>query len=232
VAMRDIFGIAVAVLIALASLIVEPWSRGWWTGMVAAGSIAAISAIDIILGAFDLRKKVHPIFTRLETWLVLPLALSIIFLIAMIWRLSLIDTSVPPASNIPQAAVSPPIIASNPPAGPPVITSSPSQKLILDVTPDYLMHLYEDRTSIQADKLAATYIGKLIHISGTISDIYGQGVFLENKRPKIITIALNFKMIWKERLEIMSKHQKISAECEVKRIGISDLELDNCDMLP
>lgn len=43
----DIFGLAVAVLIALIAQIVEPYSSPWWAGMLAAGAIAVASGFHI-----------------------------------------------------------------------------------------------------------------------------------------------------------------------------------------
>ena len=46
--MRDIFGIAVAVMIALLSQIVEPWSGPWWTTLIISAVIAIVAASDIV----------------------------------------------------------------------------------------------------------------------------------------------------------------------------------------
>jgi cytochrome b561 len=46
--MRDIFGIAVAVMIALLSQIVEPWTIHWWTGMITSAAIATVACSDIV----------------------------------------------------------------------------------------------------------------------------------------------------------------------------------------
>ena len=46
----DIFGFALAVFIALATLIVEPWSKPWWIGIIAAGLILLIALVHILAG--------------------------------------------------------------------------------------------------------------------------------------------------------------------------------------
>lgn len=46
--MRDIFGLAVAIVIAGLAQIVAPWSLPWWVGMIAAGLIAAATGVHIL----------------------------------------------------------------------------------------------------------------------------------------------------------------------------------------
>lgn len=112
-------------------------------------------------------------------------------------------------------------------------------QIILDVTPDYLMDLYKDRMSIQSDKLAQIYIGKLISISGHLREVYVVGnnngilVSLVTKNRKDVPLratSLFFKEKWKERLEVMTKNNNISAVCEIKTISFLFLSLDNCDL--
>jgi hypothetical protein len=46
----DIFAIAAAIVIALLSLIVEPWSGPWWTALISAGFIAVAALLHMTLG--------------------------------------------------------------------------------------------------------------------------------------------------------------------------------------
>jgi hypothetical protein len=50
--MRDFFGFMVAILIALLSQIVEPWSKTWWAGMTIAGFLAIGTLGHLIWGHF------------------------------------------------------------------------------------------------------------------------------------------------------------------------------------
>lgn len=47
--MRDILGIAVAILIALATQIVTPWSLIWWLAVLASGGIALVVCFHLVL---------------------------------------------------------------------------------------------------------------------------------------------------------------------------------------
>jgi hypothetical protein len=47
----DLFGLAVAAVIALLVQIVEPWSRPWWVGMIMAALIAALSGGNLLWNA-------------------------------------------------------------------------------------------------------------------------------------------------------------------------------------
>ncbi len=229
-AMRDIFGIAVAVLIALLSQIVEPWSKFWWTGMIVAGIIASASAADILLKTWREREGVENRMIPLIVMVVCGLGF-ICFFTWYLWPTtrqtnSDLDGAITPRQNAPVRSDPRPQASNDSP--PPVI---------LDVTPDYLMELYRDHSSVQADKLAAFYIGKLIPVSGRLEDVHGptfgnkdkMEVSLHNNRKQIVLISLYFKIKWRERLEVMQKNQKLSAICEVLRIGSYYLDLDNCD---
>ena len=56
----DILGLAAAVVIALLSQIVEPWSRPWWAGMIGAGLIALAAVVHMIWrGLPDETRRVH-----------------------------------------------------------------------------------------------------------------------------------------------------------------------------
>jgi hypothetical protein len=55
--MRDVFGIAVAVVIAGLSQIIQPWSPWWWAGMAVAGLVATYSAGHLIWGRW---RTSHP----------------------------------------------------------------------------------------------------------------------------------------------------------------------------
>ncbi len=55
--MRDALGIAAAVVIALLSQIVQPWTPLWWIGMAVAGAIALYSAGHLIWRSLPTRKK-------------------------------------------------------------------------------------------------------------------------------------------------------------------------------
>jgi hypothetical protein len=90
------------------------------------------------------------------------------------------------------------------------------------------MDLYKDKMSVNADKLASTYIGKLIQISGHLREVYDVGhdngilvllVIKNRKDVPLRSISLYFKEKWKERLEVMMKNQTISAVCEIEIIS-------------
>ncbi len=55
------------------------------------------------------------------------------------------------------------------------ISTMPSRdsanRVIVDVTPDYLMGLFDQHTSVQAQKLIEPYIGKWIRVSGRLHDV-------------------------------------------------------------
>ena len=62
--MRDVLGISAAIVIALLSQIVEPWSRPWWAGMILAGIIAVWAGGDLIYRAAHSRGT----GVKMSTW--------------------------------------------------------------------------------------------------------------------------------------------------------------------
>lgn len=66
-------------------------------------------------------------------------------------------------------AIAPP--AASVPISLPATIPVPKPQVLIDVTPSYLMGLYENRTSLQGDALAVAYIGKRMTVTGQVLDI-------------------------------------------------------------
>ncbi len=120
-----------------------------------------------------------------------------------------------------------------------VKVAQPSGKTIIDVTPDYLMGIYnETRTQLQADTLAGTYRGKWMMIYGPVRNITPSRstgtaqVVIDLPRPKgDKQIYMYFEKPWFERLSTVGKGKNISAVCQIDRVTNSSLSLDNCELV-
>ena len=58
------------------------------------------------------------------------------------------------------------------PAAAPASAAKP-KKVFVNVSPSHLLGLYENRTTLQGDELAAAYIGKWMPVTGIVHDIFG-----------------------------------------------------------
>ena len=58
--MRDLLGIAVAILVGLVTLAFQPWTPQWWAGIVISASVALVTASHIVWQSLpDTLKKRH-----------------------------------------------------------------------------------------------------------------------------------------------------------------------------
>jgi hypothetical protein len=115
------------------------------------------------------------------------------------------------------------------------VDAKPSQTTV-DVTPEYLMDIYDGLTAIQAEKLAAAYIGKWVPISGVIQNVGGPSLFgaalisiALHEKGKAKLIVLYFDEGEVTHVESLLQGQSIEAFCQVNRFGANDLRLVHCE---
>jgi hypothetical protein len=104
-----------------------------------------------------------------------------------------------------------------------------------NVTPNYLGGFYDQHTKIQADKLAAPYIGKGIIVSGPVGDVreYDRGmtVFIEISSTNKVLIPMEFDIIWRDHVSILTKNTQITVRGQIKSIRANELILHHCELL-
>lgn len=128
----------------------------------------------------------------------------------------------PPAKHEPETTVK--------------VKEKPSQATV-DVAPEYLMGLYNGLTAIQADKLAAAYIGKWMPISGAVQNVDGANIFgaalisiaLPQKEAPPKLMFLYFDESEVTHIEGLLQGQSIKAFCQINRFGANDLRLIHCE---
>lgn len=114
-------------------------------------------------------------------------------------------------------------------------------RIFVPVKPEDLMKIYKDNTEIQASKLAASYIGKWIQVSGTVSEVttnigYNHDtvhVTLNLRdEPFLPYFVLGFpSKQWLERLQILPRGHRITANGQIEKIGSHGLTLENCELV-
>jgi hypothetical protein len=114
---------------------------------------------------------------------------------------------------------------------------SSQPRVIVDVTPEYLMRLYENKMSAQAQTLAAPYIGKWLRIQGKLEDIrrsYGGAVSVSLQREGAVS-GLNlhafFDGDWYDRLIVMPSGTKVSLIGQIFEVEKFNVMLHNCELV-
>ena len=117
------------------------------------------------------------------------------------------------------------------PAAP--IPTQPSRKIFIDASPAFLIGLYENRTSLQADALAAAYKGKWISINGTVADIAEVSVdhliAVVHVEGKIVVV--NFLKEEEEKILHLAHGAPIGLQGKIYEINDYMIKLSDCNLV-
>jgi len=152
----------------------------------------------------------------------------------------------PPSPQVAPAkidAAPPPKMAEAPaPTAPPLpAPTAPSHKpgrdyVSAEITPEYLVGLYDGNTRLRADTLVSDQVGKWMRVSGALGEVQPSGktdalvVFASRTKP---TIYMWFSSEWLARLALLSKNQNINVEGQLKTVQSynATVILENCELL-
>jgi len=107
------------------------------------------------------------------------------------------------------------------------------QKIFIKDSPEFLIGLYKNRTSVQANALAAIYLNKWISVTGAVADIdehYDGGLLV------IIAIGIDklasahFRNEDKEKISHVASGTVVTVSGELQRINDHSINLINCDL--
>ncbi|MDT5063040.1 MAG: hypothetical protein QOH63_3499 [Acidobacteriota bacterium] len=108
-----------------------------------------------------------------------------------------------------------------------------TERIIVNVMPEYLMSFYHEHTGIQAEKLFAAYKGKWIKVAGKLGDVRASEdystVAFEYGSPE--TIIMFFYEEWTERLSILRRGDSITVLGQIEKGDAYTLTLDNCELV-
>jgi hypothetical protein len=125
---------------------------------------------------------------------------------------------------------------------PPPLSSVPSEatgRIFVPTNVDYkfLMGLYHQTTSVQADSLAAFYTGKWIRLSAPVADVFTQGdeifviAMLDPNVPVAVAI-LSFKAEqWTASVSMLTPGSTIKVAGEILVISARSIRLKCCELL-
>jgi hypothetical protein len=137
-----------------------------------------------------------------------------------------------PESSAPEPVIVPTIADSAQDVKPPFESSS---RLIVDVTPEYLMELFREHTSIQGQRLIEPYIGKWMRVSGLLGDVSNNEYFSQvvfEHRPRTFTaLYMYFRQPDRsDRLSVLPRKTKLTVLGQIERVTSMEVHLDNCEL--
>jgi hypothetical protein len=110
-----------------------------------------------------------------------------------------------------------------------------SERVFVEETPEYLLSLGKDMTSVQREQVVAIYIGKWMKISSpvrNVSSLDARGMFVMSDidRSQLQSIQMFFDPKWSNRLTLLRRGQNISAVGQIYSISVLDIILRNCEL--
>jgi hypothetical protein len=143
-----------------------------------------------------------------------------------------------PIAEVP-TVLSPP--ATPAPPTPPV---KPRRTFVdANVTPEFLVGLYEGNTALRAETLISEQKDKWMLVSGPLGEIHSGHIFPGSRTPTLVVFAFRkekepnvymwFSGEWIDRLALLPKNKNISVVGQIKKVvGYNaTVELDNCELI-
>jgi hypothetical protein len=109
-----------------------------------------------------------------------------------------------------------------------------SNHVLIDATPEELLSLGKDRTTLERNKITKAYIGNWLKVSGQVSDV------MAYNRNAVVTVTMGdtqqqielvFNAKWFERVTILMIGKNITAIGQILAIYRKSIELQNCELM-
>jgi hypothetical protein len=232
-----LFFIGTAISIACAAM-----SAAGWKHPVLIRSLFSLAAVCFFVGvAWPLLKTVSPPATAMVKQVATnPVAWFVILILGMTasllfpkrgGRTSGLLEQERPIANIHTVAPAPATTPASAPATDPTPTPEP-KKAFVNVSPAYLIGLYENRTTQEGDDLAAAYIGKWIPVTGRVHDIFEVSgtliaqIFDNDEK----FISATFSTEGSEKVSHTARGETITVRGEIYSASDRYLKLVKCDL--
>ena len=115
---------------------------------------------------------------------------------------------------------------------------SPSERIYVNVTPEYLTSFYNQHTAFQAAKLVEPYIGKWITVFGIVNDVTSEsrGTKIYIVRPKedsgfLLIVASFHEQTWIDRIVLLRREDKVAVVGQIKSVDSRSVWLDYCETI-
>lgn len=114
-----------------------------------------------------------------------------------------------------------------------------AERIIVEVTPEYLTNFFNEHTAAQANRLLSPYVGKWIEVSGFVVDVYEESdyssVFLDtDPRPesyRYYVIAYFRNKKWIDRASVLKRDDCVSVLGKIYRASSTSLHLEDCEII-
>jgi len=111
-------------------------------------------------------------------------------------------------------------------------------RIVVNVTPDYLMGIFRERTTADARRLTANYIGKWMRISGTVYDVDRtdlgrgkEGNFVTVIWNKNTSVSLVFhEQRWMDSVSVWKRGDTVTVLGQIQHLGALTIILNNCEL--
>jgi hypothetical protein len=120
------------------------------------------------------------------------------------------------------------------PSAPP--PPAPARELV-DTTPEHLVGLYREHTSVQADSLASPFIGKWIRISGPLNDAQSFKYFVQVTFGDRTLVADKSHVYayfdhkpWADRLAMLRRGDTVTLIGRIKSVDAGSLHVEHCEL--
>jgi len=110
-------------------------------------------------------------------------------------------------------------------------------RILVDASPEYLVGLFKEHTSIQAEKLVEAFIGKWIRLSGPVGNVSARGedkatvTFESNTlESAVVLMVFNGKQVVENHLRVLRKGDPITVIGQIRSVSSLFLDLENCEL--
>jgi hypothetical protein len=128
-----------------------------------------------------------------------------------------------------------------PPANPsPAGTAEKQERVMLEVDAVYLSNIYQDRTTLEGDRIFSVYAHKWMKVSGKAYDVaenllgnhtYTVYIKISKSGSRDVSSALQFGSQWSSQISALPYGRTISALCSVVSASGFQLVLDDCELI-
>jgi hypothetical protein len=111
------------------------------------------------------------------------------------------------------------------------------ERMVVSVTPNYLLGFYKSYTAAQADKLLEEYVGKWIKISLKIANVHvhslvdGHIVGHDANEKSVFISAIFNEQKWIDRIRILQLGEIIVVTGKIEKVSGGTLCLNNCEIV-
>lgn len=133
----------------------------------------------------------------------------------------------PAAPNTPNASLPTPSQVT-----PRAIEQDKHGRIILDLTPEYLVGLYAEHTVVQADKIVEVYIGKWLRVSGNVKNVskYSNSAMVLMITNGAITAADFTAQRWTDHALTLRMNTEIRVLGKLSRVDQAAVYLTECEI--